>query len=760
MLKPRLVESAGNPAASMSIQQPFEIRGIKIPLFDLAGQYADLQGGTLDTHLFQPWLDLIRTARAEGVNTVTLIVSTGVVRSNTDSRFDPTLDYNPDVGVVRELARLIRQEGMDVTLNSFMHVENVLTGVDDSGQSDRVWPADQAAWLADFGASTLRWAALAQEIGASAFAPFGDETMHLLSQPAMVPGWASLMDQVKAVFSGQLSSNLWTPGSGRSITAIPAELIARLDLLGVGFFPNLTHDLDASVDQLAASYRSDIDGNDVIDFLAGLSQTYGKKIWIADKAFHSFDGAAAHENRIFDPTIPLVQDVEEQARLYESFLRVMTEHGGDWLAGVSFQNFNNVSDSYAGLARFVNGPLSESPQGKPAEQVMANWFTGRMQGTGITLQGMFRDEVLTGGYHHDTLLGGAGRDVLKGNAGNDLLVPGPDGAPPPAGFQVQVALRGVPAGGIMPVVAVSDAQGARFLTRTVTSELVLDTAVQPAAATVIDFETASLDFQLALTNWAFIDMSSTGNRFVRIESVTINGQPANLAACLTYLPGNGGAEPGGRDGNRGGSFSFDISGTGAVPVTLSAATGDDNDDVDGGSGIDTVRYSGARVDYDISGSGASLTVTDRTGADGLDRLASVERLQFADGRVAFDIDGHAGSVAKVLGAVFGQAAVANREYAGIGLRLMDGGMGYQDLMALAIDHRLGGAASHADVVTLLYTNVIGSAPSPAVLAGYVELLDAGLQTRASLGVLAADTSFNADSIGLAGLFGTGLHYLG
>lgn len=738
--------------------QPFDIRGIKIPLFDLPGQYADLQGGTLDTQTFEPWLGLIRVARAEGVNTVTLIVSTGVMRNNTDSRFDPALDYNPDLSVVRELARLIRQEGMDVTLNSFMHIENVLTGVDDSGQSDRARPADQAAWLADFGASTLRWAALAQEIGASAFAPFGDETMHLLSEPAMVPGWLSLMDQVKTVFTGQLSSNLWTPGSGDSITSIPAELIARLDLLGVGFFPNLTHDLDASVEELAASYRSDIDGNDVIAFLAGLSETYGKKIWIADKAFHSFDGAAAHENRIFDPAIPLLQDVDEQARLYESFLRVMTEHGGDWLAGVSFQNFNNVSDSYPSLARFVNGPLSESPQGKPAEQVMANWFTGRMQGTGITLDGNFRGDVLTGGYHQDTLVGGAGPDVLRGNAGNDLLVPGADGAPAPTGFQVQVALRGVPAGGVMPVVAVSDAQGSRFLTQTVTSALVLDAAVQPTAASVIEFQTASLDFQLALTNWAFIDMSSTGNRFVRIESVTINGQPANLAASLAYLPGSGGAEPGGLDGNRGGSFRFDISSTGALPVALTAAS--DNDEVDGGSGIDTVRYSGVRAGYDISTSDLGLTVTDRGGAEGVDRLTGVERLQFADGRLAFDIDGHAGSVAKVLGAVFGQTAVANREYAGIGLRLMDGGMGYQDLMALAIEHRLGRAANHAEIVALLYTNVVGSAPSAGVLAGYVELLDSGMHTRSSLGVLAADTSINADNIGLAGLAGAGLHYLG
>jgi hypothetical protein len=76
-----------------------------------------------------------------------------------------------------------------------------------------------------------------------------------------------------------------------------------------------------------------------------------------------------------------------------------------------------------------------------------------------------------------------------------------------------------------------------------------------------------------------------------------------------------------------------------------------------------------------------------------------------------DLSGNAGNVARILGAVFGKAAVANETYAGIGLYYMDGGMSYEGLMQLAINARLGGGASHRAIVGPLQTNVVGSALS-------------------------------------------------
>lgn len=181
-----------------------------------------------------------------------------------------------------------------------------------------------------------------------------------------------------------------------------------------------------------------------------------------------------------------------------------------------------------------------------------------------------------------------------------------------------------------------------------------------------------------------------------------------------------------------------------------------NDFLHGGEGTDQATFTGQWAAYTVSNVAGGLTVS---GSDGTDRLTSVERLRFDDVAVAMDLDGHAGQVARTLGAVFGAGAVSNQQYVGIGLSLLDGGMGYEALMQLALQVKLGAAPSHADVVDLLYTNVVGVAPTPAVRDFYVNLLDSQTHSAASLGILAAETSLNADNIDLVGLNQTGLAYL-
>jgi hypothetical protein len=186
-----------------------------------------------------------------------------------------------------------------------------------------------------------------------------------------------------------------------------------------------------------------------------------------------------------------------------------------------------------------------------------------------------------------------------------------------------------------------------------------------------------------------------------------------------------------------------------------------NDTINGQGGIDTAVYSGPRAGHTLTKTANGFTVADISGAHGTDTLVNVERLQFSNVSVALDVGGNAGTVAKILGAVFGAASVHDHpDYMGIGLSLLDGGMSYAALMELAIGARLGPAASsNSAVVDLLYTNVVGSHPGAADLAFYVGLLDSGNFTAGTLGVLAADTTINQDNIGLAGLALTGIDYV-
>lgn len=184
-----------------------------------------------------------------------------------------------------------------------------------------------------------------------------------------------------------------------------------------------------------------------------------------------------------------------------------------------------------------------------------------------------------------------------------------------------------------------------------------------------------------------------------------------------------------------------------------------NDTLDGGSGVDTLVFALARSTYTLQRSAGGTYSIEKPDSAGADTLVSVERLQFADRKIALDIDGHAGTTAKVLGAVFGADSVHNLAYVGIGLGLLDDGMSYQDLMQLALNVRLGADTSHQAVVNLLYTNVIGNAPPPDDLAFFTGLLDSGTLTPAGLGVIAANTPQNAVRIDLVGLQESGIAFV-
>jgi hypothetical protein len=192
------------------------------------------------------------------------------------------------------------------------------------------------------------------------------------------------------------------------------------------------------------------------------------------------------------------------------------------------------------------------------------------------------------------------------------------------------------------------------------------------------------------------------------------------------------------------------------------ALGVGNYNVNGAGGLDTATVSQAASNFTVNPSANGYTLTSKDGLS-VYNLNSVERVSFSNDKIAFDVAGtsNAGEVAKILGAVFGVAAVSNTTYAGIGLSYMDAGMSYENLMNLAITAALPGARlTHKAVVDLLFTNVVGVAPTVDQAKPYVDLLDNNTFTIAQLGLLAADSSFNTNQIGLTGqLVQTGLHYV-
>ena len=179
----------------------------------------------------------------------------------------------------------------------------------------------------------------------------------------------------------------------------------------------------------------------------------------------------------------------------------------------------------------------------------------------------------------------------------------------------------------------------------------------------------------------------------------------------------------------------------------------------GNDDIDIGVYFGNRSDFTIDSDGAGNFTVARNASADVDTLLGIEHIEFRDFNVAMDLQGNAGQVARILGAVFAPAAVANKEYAGIGLDLLDVGMPYEALAALALQVALGPNATNEQVVTLLYTNIAGVGPGSGELELYAGMLESGDFTRGGLGVFAADLDLTAARIGLDALAQTGLAYL-
>jgi hypothetical protein len=186
-----------------------------------------------------------------------------------------------------------------------------------------------------------------------------------------------------------------------------------------------------------------------------------------------------------------------------------------------------------------------------------------------------------------------------------------------------------------------------------------------------------------------------------------------------------------------------------------------SDSIDGGDGLDIVVYSDSLSTMTVEGTkdNASIVNWEITLSNGdKDSLVNVERLSVNDTRLALDLDGHAGSIAKLLGAFLGSDGVANTDFVGIGLQYLDTGGTYEELMGLAASTVFGETPNSRSVVATFYRNLTGQQAPVDVMATYASLLDSGDLSLLSLSLQVADNAINLANIDFVGLSAAGLEY--
>lgn len=182
--------------------------------------------------------------------------------------------------------------------------------------------------------------------------------------------------------------------------------------------------------------------------------------------------------------------------------------------------------------------------------------------------------------------------------------------------------------------------------------------------------------------------------------------------------------------------------------------------IDGGGGVDTLALNARSTDYSLQKlSTGTLVLAAQDSA--VFALRHIERVQFSDRKLAFDLDGAAGATLKVLGAMFGTDYL-RPAYVSAGLGLFDGGRSLVQVAELVLNstefQQLAGGRSDAAVVQALYTHVVGHAPSSSEFNLYTGLLRDGTYTQASLSAMAAETSLNQGNVNLVGLSATGVEF--
>jgi Ca2+-binding RTX toxin-like protein len=188
--------------------------------------------------------------------------------------------------------------------------------------------------------------------------------------------------------------------------------------------------------------------------------------------------------------------------------------------------------------------------------------------------------------------------------------------------------------------------------------------------------------------------------------------------------------------------------------TLVGGLGDDT--MEGGAGIDTAGFSGSSGLYGISHSGFTLNVS---GPDGADTLFDIERLQFSDTNLAFDLERGeaAGNAVRLIGAAFGNQYLTP-EVIGIVVDIFDAGYSLPQVSEAAIATM--GFPNNPEFVRMIYRNVVDADPLPETEASLVGLLagSGGGMTQAQMLEIVLNLDINENHINIVGMQQNGVEF--
>jgi hypothetical protein len=231
-------------------------------------------------------------------------------------------------------------------------------------------------------------------------------------------------------------------------------------------------------------------------------------------------------------------------------------------------------------------------------------------------------------------------------------------------------------------------------------------------------------------------LAPTNNEILTVATVGVGGKIATFGAVGTGAIGNG------------------------IVDTIINVT------PDGNAAINTYTLNDKSSDYTLVNDTTDniLKVTSTLDTTVSFNLNNYQRINYTDKSTAFDLSGHAGDVYALLKAGFGSTIVTNNAplntltyntFEGLGIKLEDAGQTStqiaQDIVSSTVFSTLAGGSDYASFVNFVYTNVVGTAPTPAQALPYVTQLATGATTEGAMLAAAAHITSFQQTIGLVGV---------
>src|SRR5882724_1012271 len=290
---------------------------------------------------------------ATGANFVSFVPS-WVSNSRNDTNIFPDPNITPTDASLIHAIQKAHSLGMKVMILPHLDPR-------DGAWAGVIDPSDIDTWFVSYTGFILHYAQIAQANGVEQLG-VGREFVLLTSSASNTPKWRKLLADVRGVFKGKITYQAnWGSGFNEEFTKVTFWDDPNLDLVGIsGFFPVAPQGtINPSINNMVAAWKP------WIDKVATFFNQVGKPVIFCEVGYRSIGGAASAP---FDFEMGGSYNPQEQRDAYEAFFRAWQDVG--WFKGGFWWNWQ-TNPNAGGV-----GDLDFTPQNKPAEMVLSNWYHG------------------------------------------------------------------------------------------------------------------------------------------------------------------------------------------------------------------------------------------------------------------------------------------------------------------------------------------------------------------------------------------------